>query len=536
MNKVKDFFKKCNVALLAILIIQCIYMIYWGFQKSGYYVDEFFTYDNAHYMSASTPDRIKLYDADFLTYDEWHNLSDLKSTLTVKKSESLLTDSLKYNVNVLMNKYPYMCLLNYVEAIFFDGSFSKWSAISINIILFLITQIILYKLTLKISNDKAAAAIAVCLYGFSGMAVSMTVYVRFYTLVTMFMTLYTYLHICMLYSSSMVKFIVFEILSLPALFFAYRDSPLSVIQGVGMIGFFVLLLLIKKRYKQAIIYGVPVIGGGFFYAAFKTEYVKYFLNISAAANAENSNVATASLLENLLSLTPSNFVSRTMEFAHIVCRYLFGHSIVLMIYILLAVGAMVLFGTKKNKLNGNGTDCIFLLLLPCVFYGIISICLNLSAIRYNSSIFPEVAACVAVIVAYVFKSSKLKKPAMSIIAVAIAGELVFTCYIPRIENIYLEDRHAIDSMQNYQGIDSIVVDYHYDDKVMYECLAYCDKDTRVMFTAYDTIDYNDWEDTVLVWQSVNQEQKVADEILKSGFSSIDEIGRTHESIIYIASR
>lgn len=128
--------KKEQMVFIIIIMIQLISMVYWGTQKNGYYVDEFFTFDKAHYLSQSTPKRVKLYDADFLTYDEWHDISELKSTLTVTRDESLLADPAGYNLKMLITKSPYMALLNYVQAVFFEGRLSKWSAISINILFF----------------------------------------------------------------------------------------------------------------------------------------------------------------------------------------------------------------------------------------------------------------------------------------------------------------------------------------------------------------------------------------------------------------
>ena len=145
------------ILLVLLLIIQCGYMIFWGTQKSGYYVDEFFTYDNAHYISESTPDRIKLYDADFLEYDKWIPIKELKGTLTVNFEESLWQDSLSYNISVFINKVSYMAILNYVEAVFFDGELNWWSAISINMVCFILNQIIIYMLVMKVCNRKSAA-------------------------------------------------------------------------------------------------------------------------------------------------------------------------------------------------------------------------------------------------------------------------------------------------------------------------------------------------------------------------------------------
>lgn len=527
---------KWQIILIVLLAIQLFYMIYWGTQKAGYYVDEFFTFDNAHYISACTPNRVKLYDADFLTYDEWHEVADIKSTLTVSREESLLADPFGYNVKTWINKGPYSCLLNYVQATFFDGKLSKWSAISLNILLFILNQIALYVLTLRISKNKLTAVFATAIYGFSGMAASMTVYVRFYMLITLWMTLFALCHVLMWESDHLKKNLIFEVLTLIALYLAYKNSPLSVIYGVGLIITFLVALVYKKRYLQAACYGIPVIGGGLFYATFMTNYMKYFLNPTKYVDAEVSSSATASLLSGLTTLNFSNVVSRVMELAHVICRYLFGHALVVSVYLFLAAFLLFFCIRRRKERKTDGQVSFWLVFCPCVFFCVVSVCLNLGTIRYNSCVFPGLAVCAAVSVMYLAEISGLEKPVAGIMIAVILGELFMTVSIPRVEYLYREDQTAIEKVGEYQEIDSVVVDYHFDDKVMYECLAYADEDTRVLFTSYDTIDYSTWGDCILVWQSVNQDQKVRDELPQAGYTMVREVGRTHESVVYLAER
>lgn len=529
--------KREHAAIAVVIVIQLVIMVYWGIQKSGYYVDEFFTFDNAHYLSASTPERIKLYDADYLTYDQWHKISELKSTLTVTREESLFSDSISYNVKMWLTKYPYMALLNYVEAVFFEGKLSKWSAISVNILLFVLNQIVLYRFAVDILKDKTAALMAAALYGFSGMAASMLVYVRFYTLVTFWMTLYTYLHVRMWQEDNIRKNLLMEFLAVFVLYLAYKDSPLAAIQGVGVICAFLLGLLLRKRYRQAALYGFPIVGGGFLYVLLMTDYVGYILSPGKYADAGVTNVATAGLLENFLALTPGTAVERMIELAHIICRYLFGHALVLGVYLLLAAGLLVWY-LCAGRYKTEERDCRFWLLAicPCVFYCIVSVCLGLGAIRYNSSIFPELAVCASGGVLYMARRIEKGKLVAAIMGIIILGQAVVTMYIPRVENLYLEDREAIEQIQSYDGIDSVVVDYHFDDRIMYECLVYAGEDTKVMFTSRESLDYDAWNDEILLWLRVNEGHEIIEELVELGNYAVVELDSTHESDIYYVSR
>jgi hypothetical protein len=71
---------------------------------------------------------------------------------------------------------------------------------------------------------------------------------------------------------------------------------------------------------------------------------------------------------------------------------------------------------------------------------------------------------------------------------------------------------------------------------MYECLAYADDNTKVMFTSYGETDYGKVDNTILLWQTVNQSFDVYDDLVAAGYYSIEEIAKTHESVVYICRR
>lgn len=528
---------KERAAVIAVIAVQLVFMIYWGTQKSGYYVDEFFTYDNTHYISASTPKRIKLYDADFLTYDEWHEISDLKSTLTVTREEALCADPVGYNLKMWLTRYPYMVLLNYVQAFFFEGELGKWSAVSLNIVLFLLNQILLYRLASGISGDRLTAVLAVALYGFTGMAASMTVYVRFYMLVTLWMTLYTYLHVRMWQEDNIIKNLLMEFLSVVILYQAYRDSPLAAIQGVGVVCAFLVGLLVRRRYRQAAAYGIPIVGGGLLYILFWTDYIGYVLHPEKFADADVTNVATAGLLGNFLALTPGAFVERAVALSHVICRYLFGHAFVLIAYLILASGLLFCcWRARKARTGERDGKFFFLAVCPCAFFCVVSVCLDLDAIRYNSSIFPELAVCAAVFVTMLARRADRKRLAAAGMGIVILAAAAATALLPRVDNLYREDRHAVEEIGSYRGTDSVVVDYHFDDRIMYECLAYADEDTQVMFTSRANVDYDAWHKDVLLWLRVDEGRDLIEELASSGDYTVVEVGRTHESDIYFVSK
>lgn len=515
---------------IILLVLQLLYMLYWGNAKGGFYVDEFFTFDNAHYISASTPKRIKLYDADFMEYNKWIDMEDLKETLTVSRDNALYHDSFLYNIKTLM-KNTYNWLLNYVEAVFFPGELNKWSGISINLVLFILCQVFLYLTVRKASKNGPAALAACAVYGFSGLAVSMVVYVRFYMLANLWMLIFLYLHALMWEETDFRKKILYEVLAVLVLYLGYRGSPLAVIMGIGVILFFSVALCTKKRWIQLAYYAVPILLCGIIYAALFTDYVKILINPSAAAQGGFGS-AKASLIKSLLNLTPHSFITRARKQAELINDYLFGHIYVFLLSIGLCICGVAIGFRQKVK-----RPFIYVVVLgTALFYLAASVCFNLGTIRYNSFAYPLIAILVADMISDLFDREKVGKVATALLVAVLVGELYYTGATPRIQNLYSDEKAQIESIKRNSGIDNIVMDYHFDDRVMYECLAYGDADTKVMAMYFDEVDFEDKGNAILVWQSVNESDQILPYLEGAGYIYIEQIAVTHESKVFLCRK
>lgn len=518
-----------KILFVILLILQVLYMSYWGNAKGGFYVDEFFTFDNAHYISDSTPKRVKLYDADFMEYDKWFDLNDLKGTLTVSKENALYNDSLIYNIKILF-KSTYNWLLNYVEAVFFPGEVSKWSGILINLILFTLCQVFLYLISSKTSGSSCTALTACAIYGFSGLAISMVIYVRMYVLANLWMLTFLYMHMLMWDENDIRKNIVYEIISVLLLYLGYLRSPLVVLIGVSVILIFSIVLAVKKKWRQFAYYTIPILLGGIIYTALFTNYIKLFLNPSAAARGDFGS-AKMSLIKGLLKLTPSSFIIRAINLIEIINDYLFGHIYVFILFGCLCVCSVFISFKQKWK-----RPFIYIVVLGAVcFYFIASVCFNLKVIRYNSFLYPLISIVIADILSDLLRKEKIGKVVVALLALALIGEIYYTASIPRIENLYSEEKAQIEAIRQNSGIDNIVVDYQFDDRVIYECLAYGDAETKVMFTHFEGIDFEDKGDTILVWQSVNWADDILPYLTEAGYIYVEQIAQTHESKVFLCS-
>jgi len=516
------------------LLAQILFMLYWGHAKSGFYVDEFFTYDNAHYMSASTPKRVKMYDADYMEYNKWFELSQIKSTLTVNKGNSLLNDGLAYNVKAFMSK-PYMALLNYVETVFFDDTFSKWSGISMNIVFFAIGQMFLYLLVKKTTNSEMASLLAMALFGVSGMAISMVAFVRFYMIANMWMIIFLYLHSLMWTENNLKKNILYEVLAMLVLYPAFKNSPLAMIEGAAVIVIFSAALVIRKRKRQFLFYALPIFAGGILYVVFFTGYLQIIFDTNKVAGG-SMGVATASLVNNLLTLTPSNFVSRSLTLVGFVNDYLFSHVFILLVFGILAFLSIMRRIITKDRIDENRCFVYFVLTGTSMVLFIASVCLKLGEIRYNSFLYPLITVVIVTIAYDIAKTGKQRILTALVLSLAIGVQIYFTVTIPRIQNLYPEDKVGVESICKNKGIDNLVVDYKADDRVMYECVVYGDDASNVMFVRYEGCRLNDMPDTMLVWQSVNWSADIIDKLKEAGYADIEQIAQTHESMVFLCRR
>lgn len=519
-----------KIIFMTLLILQILYMLYWGNAKGGFYVDEMFTFDNTHYISNSTPKRIKLYDADFMEYGKWFELDDLKGTLTVSKENALYNDSFLYNIKTLF-KSSYNWMMNYVEAIFFPKEVNKWSGISVNLVLFALCQVFLYLILGRVSDSSRTALIACAMYGFSGLAISMVIYVRFYVLVNLWMLIFLYMHVLMWDENNVSKNILYEIIAVILLYQGYRRSPLAVIMGIGIILSFSVALGIRKRWIQLMYYAVPIILGGVVYMALFTEYLKLLTNPSAVTQGD-FGVAKASLIGNVLKLTPMSFITRAVNLIEIINDYLFGHIYVLILLVGLCIYSLIKEFKKKQK-----RMFIYIVVLGAAsFYFVASVCFKLGTIRYNSFLYPVIAIIMADMISDVLSREKVGKVAITLLAIALIGEIYYTVSIPRIQNLYPEEKAQVEIIQKSSGINNIVVDYQFDDRVIYECLAYGDADTKVMFQHFDGVDFTDKGDTLLVWQSVNQADEILPYLEEAGYSYVEQIAVTHESKVFLCRK
>ena len=186
-------FKKINkiskeqLLLIILLITQVFTMIIWGQNKQGFFMDEISTYglSNSYYNPFTN------WNADY--YNEWKTPDYYMSYVETHEGTQFRYDSVYYNQSIDVHPPLYYYLLHTVCS-FFPDQFTKWFGIGLNIVFYLIANILIFKISKKYFQDKWLWYIPVLFYGFSIVAASTVMFIRMYMLMTLLVLFLLYVH------------------------------------------------------------------------------------------------------------------------------------------------------------------------------------------------------------------------------------------------------------------------------------------------------------------------------------------------------
>lgn len=181
------------LALMIILQITIVSLIFLN-EKENYHSDEPWSYGLANSLYKPF-----LFGDDhggnmYLNAKAWLTGEDLHNYLTVQPGECFRFDSVWYNQELDVHPPVYYCLLHFICSLFPD-SFSNWYAFAINIIAMIVGQIFLFKAASKLCKSDIIALLVCAVWGFSQGFVNLNVYLRMYSLLTMFAIIFLYCHV-----------------------------------------------------------------------------------------------------------------------------------------------------------------------------------------------------------------------------------------------------------------------------------------------------------------------------------------------------
>lgn len=241
--------KKFGLILIPIIVIQVHFLIYTGAQKQEFHIDEIYSYTISNSYNSdgmSNDDRI---------WNTWISGDDLHKYLTVQEGEGFAYSTVYRNNSSERSSPPLYSWLLHTACSFTTDSFSKWSGLSMNIILFAITAFLIYLISDEIFVSKKFKYLPLIIWGFSGFAVDTCIFIRMYMLQTAITACFVYLHIRMFRHGVTIRRMVFVWVTVFLGAMTHYYSLVLIIWGAL---FFSAYLLRRKEIKNAIIYGTGI--------------------------------------------------------------------------------------------------------------------------------------------------------------------------------------------------------------------------------------------------------------------------------------
>lgn len=180
--------KHDEIVLVEVLFIVMSVSFFWCVKKSGFFIDDIYTYglSNSFYapfvldISSENSSKNKI-----LTQKE------LIDYLTVSDDDAFRYDSVYYNQTQDTHPPLYYMMIHTISSVF-RKSYSKWIGLSLNLILYFFSLLITYQIGKRILGSKRYASMAVLLYGLSYGGLSTVLMIRMYILMTFFTVCLTY--------------------------------------------------------------------------------------------------------------------------------------------------------------------------------------------------------------------------------------------------------------------------------------------------------------------------------------------------------
>lgn len=302
--------KHIPIFILAfIIIVSFISMIYFGNQKEGYHVDELYSYGlaNSEYLpfmhfglsgydvkdwmneygaGESFADLLSNLAKDFKILKEcnfdfygseiyqayliaqansadtytttWVPGQDYVDYLAVSKSNTFNYASVYYNQRGDVHP-PFFYMLLHTICSVFQGSFSKWYGLALNIIVLLTTLVVLYKMSESHFGGSRAALVITAVYAFSMGFVSTAMFIRMYALLTLMTLLCLYAHLELLrahftFSKKLIAALFFSVLG------GYYTQYYFVLYAIVIAAVMVVIMALYKKWKSALTYVITLAG------------------------------------------------------------------------------------------------------------------------------------------------------------------------------------------------------------------------------------------------------------------------------------
>lgn len=333
MEKKSKKINKIYFVYLAIIVLQLLNMLYWAGMKENYHTDELFSMGYASSYTGVGDTVQYLTDSRYWKYNEWINNKELKEYLLVSEEESILRYPFLQAVVKIVKGRNYLGLLNLAESISGNHNITKWPAIYMNFIFFIVADIILIAIFTRLKMSRPSICLFLALFGFCGYIIGLANYIRFYMLIIMLNLTIILLHQVIWSTDKMWKMMACELGSLAMAYLSLKNSELTVVFVCALLGSFWIGLLVTKKWKKLLVYSVPLFLA-VVYLALKTKWLDILFNITQYMEMYDKLPydELSGILTNIMGASVISVMLRLIWIFNIFSDYFFGHGILFILF------------------------------------------------------------------------------------------------------------------------------------------------------------------------------------------------------------
>ena len=430
---------------MIIIIIQIIARVYVGNKKTYFHMDEAYSYGLMNYDKLNIAD-----NEDF--FNNWHTKEYYSDYLEINKDEKYDFSQVYENQRDDVHPPIYYLLLR-IAASFTIDSFSKWTGLILNIIIFIFEIIFVYLISKEILKNEKLALFTCFIVGLIPAALETTMYIRMYELASLNILIITYLHIKN-YEKEILSLKDLSIMGI-AVITGFLTHYYYIIFLGGLYIIYMFKYIKNKNYKSALRYSICLIISGIISLIIFPYAISHIFLGYRGQEAQ----------ENLLSI--NKWFESIAIYLSILNNKVFNNIIIILL-------AIMLIFRKRIKIEKN----TWLLIIPTILYFILVA--KMSPYKELRYIMP-ICSCFIIMSIYIimqcFKNQILIY-AIFILTILIPNQLEFT---------YTKYEYIVDKIEEEHNLPAVYVFNVNDNRFLDDiCLfASIDKSYIIRYTDFD---------------------------------------------------
>lgn len=287
MKKVIKQTECVRIAVFAMIVLLqiCVLVYCFTVKKKDYHSDELFSYGlaNSYYQPFINANDHK--GIEQINNHKWLPGEVINDYLSVQNEHRFAYDSVYYNNSKDVHP-PFYYMVLHTICSFFPEVFTDWFGFGLNLILFVLSQILVYRIVGKLTRNNVLALAAVILYGLNQGGIDTYIFIRMYAMCTFFLLLCLYLHVRLYYEDGS-KYKILIALALTTFLGGMTHYYYLIAAGV-ISACFCVWYLVKKQYRFLILYAVIMLAAaGLVIAAYPfvlTQFLRFEGNHDVTSN------------------------------------------------------------------------------------------------------------------------------------------------------------------------------------------------------------------------------------------------------------